>query len=194
MMKNMIRKVKIKNMENGEAFLDYGKVSNPSAFRHCILKGIIQSAASDVALMIDTNLRIADKPMVLDEAALQQMQLRYAVLPTQSNQQMFFGFRLNALPGAKAARAEQRIILELTGSALPAELFKTIENYDIALGFGRKMSFDEICRNYQVSGDGMLFNTSFFENSLYDSVICARLRSTFHLEQYLEAVSNEMAL
>ena len=194
MMKKMIRKVKIKNMGSGEVFLDYGKVSNPSTFRLCMLKGIIQSAAADVTLMIDTNLRIADKPVVLDEAAFLQMHLRYAVLPAQSNPQTFFGFRMNALPGAKAARAEQRIILELTGSALPAGLLKTIENYDIALGLGRKVSFDEICRNYQVSGDEMLFNTSFFADSLYDSFICTRLRSTFHLEQYLEAVSNEMAL
>lgn len=53
------------------------------------------------------------------------------------------------------------------------------------------MAFERIC---QASSETVLFNSSFFENSVYDSVICSRMRSTFHLDQYIKAVRNEMAL
>ena len=192
MMKTIIRNVKLKNSKNGEVFLDYGKISDPSVFRFSLLRSIIQNAATDVTLMIDTNLRIGDKPSVIDETELKKLNLRYTVISVEANRQQFFGVRLY-MPAPKP-RKEQRIIVDLAGSEFPEEWLKAMAHYDIMLGLGRKMSFEELCLVYPVSAEGMLFDPRYFAESLVDSVVCSRVRSTFQLEKYLEAVSNEVAL
>lgn len=53
------------------------------------------------------------------------------------------------------------------------------------------MAFECIC---QAGSEMVIFNSSFFEDSVYDLVICSRMRSTFHLDQYIKVVRNEMAL
>ena len=194
MVYSSMQKVKIDKKQNGEVFLDYCLVARPSIFRHCLLKHIVCSAGMEVMVMVDTNQRTPGKPLPLNEVWLEQARLRYAVMPAQANAQSIFGVNLSKLPGRSAKQTEQRIVIEFSGGAFPDEMLETLRNYDISLGFGRKKSFDEICQRFGAIGDAMLFDPKYFEDGLYASAVCARIRSTFGLNEHLEAVKYEVGL
>jgi len=188
-----IHKVKIRN-ENGVATLDYGKVSEPLAFRRSFLRNILRSIAMDVTLIVDTNLRTNGPPKAPDEELLRRLNLAYAVMPAKPDSYLFFGVRVKSRAGAETSWPQQRLVVDLTGSSFPEELLAVTATYDLSLGFGRKLPFEEICAAYRVGDASLLFDPCFFSGGLYDSAVCTRVRSTFPLEHYIEAVSDEMAL
>jgi len=194
MMKNNNRNVIIDKKVNHETCLDYGRIKWPSEFRYHILKNIIQSIDADVIMMIDSNQSISGKQMAMDEEWLNQQKLLYAIMPAHKEPQIFFGVKLGIKSGQKKKQTEKRIIIDIDAGAFTEEFFKTIEDNDISIGFGSRKTFAELCEAYRVGGEKILFDETYFENSLYDSILCARLRSTLDLERQLEAVKNEMGL
>ncbi len=192
-MRHKSLKVSIKTKKNGEVFTDYCMAAQPAVFRYHLLKSIINDMATDMTVMIDTSRRRETKTDLLDEAYLSQMHLRYAVLPVYANPGQFFGISLNLIR-QKAEMKEKRMIFELTGDAFSKPLFDKLTDCDIAIGFGREKSFEELCAHWMTEGEGILFDRSFFKDSIYDSVIYTRLRSTFSTENYLEAIADEMGL
>lgn len=194
MMKNTIRNVKIRKQNDGYFYLDYGKLKEPAVFRYYILKSIIQNADKDVFIMADTNQRITENKAEWNEEWLKQQPLRYNIMPAQSNPQYPFSIKINIKSDKKAAKTEKRIVIALDEKAFTREIFMLIENNDVSIGLGSKKTFEEICEAYRQGGEKMLFDPLYFCDSLYDSVICARLRSTFDIAHHLEAVNNEMDL
>lgn len=193
-MKNNLSKVKVKTDKSGETIVDYGKVSEPLGFRGNLLSRLLYDTATDATLVIDTNLRIPSADETFDELAFKVLGLNFTVLPVKLEPVMFFGVKMNKQLLEKTRWTEKKIIIELAHETDIRQLIEMIGYYDLSIGFGRKVSFEEICQIYRAGGEELIFNASFFADSLYDSVICARLRSTLGLERYVEAIKNEMAL
>ncbi len=179
------------NKDTGEMSVEYAFVANQQNFRFRLLKNIVGSMDTDITILIDTNQRIVKKSIEQLEAGLQQLNLRYKTMITQSNPRNIFGLRISI---SKAPMSEHKVILELSGNDFTRELYDTLKNYDIAFGFGRQKAFDEICGDYRLDSGQVLFNKAYFMETLYDSVVCECMRSSFHVEQFVRMVENENAV
>ncbi len=185
-------KVITRRNANGEMQVQYVKGANQQYFRYCLLKNILAGKNQDITLFIDTNQRIAEKPVEEIESYLQEKQIRHTVILTESNPKLFFGFSVPA--SKKKAWREHKIIFELPGNAFSKELFDIIKCYDISIGFGKSKPFEVLCENYRMDNALVVFNTESFAESLYDSVVCECLRSSFDVEQYIRITENEIAI
>lgn len=172
--------------------VEYAMVANQPSFRFCLLKNIIESMDLDVTLFIDTNQRVEPKPIEQVEDGLRQMNLRYNSTLVPSNPRKFFGIHLSL--NNNRPMNEHKIVLELSGNAFPKELFEVIKNYDIACGFGSKKPFEELCGDFRLNNGLVLFNKTYFQESVYDSIVCECLRSSFSVEQFVRVAANEMAI
>ena len=94
----------------------------------------------------------------------------------------------------KQSWTEKRIIFELPHSGFPTGMLEKLKSCDIAIGFGRKIPFEELCGYWGREGEGILFDPAFFQDCLYDSILCGRLRSTFSTQRYLEGIADEMGV
>lgn len=191
-MKKKTIKVKIIKTQSGGAAIDYAKVPNSIAFRYYLLKKIILDAQTDITLMIDTNRCKEGKQPLLNEAWLNQKGLMFVVLPIKADKGQFFGIRLNSL-SFKKDYSETGVMFGLESKDFTEELFERIQNCDIGIGLGRKMPFVKLKDYWIQRGEDILFDPQFFQNSLYDSVIYGRTRSTFNTK-YIGAIADEMGL
>jgi hypothetical protein len=107
---------------------------------------------------------------------------------------MYFGFKLSGGPGRIGNEPQKRIIIDMGGGVLTEKLFGLMAHNDVAVGMGRKKTFEQLCEAYRVGGEMIIFDRDCYEYSLYDSVVCARIRSTIDLSPHLEAVKHEMGL
>lgn len=180
------------NKKTGEMNVEYANVANQPSFRYCLLKSIIESIDLDITMFIDTNQSVASKPIEQIEAGLQQMNLRYYSMLVPSNPQIVFGLKMSQ--NNKRPINEHKIVLELSGNAFPKELFEIIKNYDNAFGFGKNKPFEELCSDFRLSNGLVLFNKDYFQESLYDSVVCEALRSSFNVERFVRLAEYEMAV
>jgi hypothetical protein len=186
-------KIKIKRMQNSDIFTDYCRVFKIFAFRYHLLKNIIMDTAADITVMMDTNQRREDSSVLLDEDWLKQMNLRYVIVPAKKNDVQFFGVKISKF-SKNIKFTEKRMLFDLPRDAFSEQLFEKLKNCDIAIGFGRKKPFEEICEYWKHAGEDILFDDQLFQDCLYDSVLCARMRSTFSTERYLKAIADEMGL
>lgn len=176
-------KIKIrKNRLSGEVNAEYFKVPDKASFRYNFIKNIL-SEQSGVFIFIDTNQRKEDIPDTDLDGYLKQSGVSYSISPTEANRTTFFGVSLNY---SNKKREEKLIILEIAHEQFTPELFKAcIENFDIGIGIGRKEANSDILRQQRLNFDNILFSDSYFEKSIYDSVLCSSMRSTFDIEKYI---------
>ena len=179
------------NKKTGEMNVEYAMVANQPYFRFCLLKNIIESMKMDITVFIDTNQSIRSKSIEQVNAGLQQLNLRYHSMLVESNPRNIFGLRISV---NKRPMSEHKIVLELSANTFSKELFETIKNYDIAFGFGKNKSFEDLCGDFRMSSAMVLFNKEYFQESMYDSVVCECLRSSFHVEQFVRMAANEVAV
>lgn len=185
-----IMKVKVhRNRKTGETFVEYGDSFNIKKYRYAILKNIIESK-SEVTLVIDTNQRKEDCSIQCAETFLESSGVKYYSFPAKRNDTQLLGFRI---PGKKAD--EKMIAIEINNGKFSRELYDAcLKCYDVAIGFDRQKSFEDTCEFLRLDPSEVIFNTSYFKNSIYDSIVCSSLRSSANIEEYIEAAINEVAL
>jgi len=162
-----------KNKKTGEliVFYDGGFASDENRLR--ILSGITRSGA-DVTVIVDTNQRVGAKSADEIEKYLSETGIRHKSVAVNANKSKLFGMIETSPRGKKAA--EKLIIIDLKKGQFNEELFGLIKNYDIAFGLGRAMPFEQTCDALMRDMSDVLFNKTYFEDSVYDSVVCSSLR------------------
>ena len=180
-------KVKISQCNDKVTVADYFKVLDKTAFRFAFLNSILNEYKSAV-MMVDTNQRkpgfcVDSLLLYLNDAGIEPQVMRISASP-----QNFLGFSIKTDKKQK----EKLIVFQVTAGMLTRELFDALGCVDIAIGIGPKQELQEICENLRV--DGIVMNEEYFEDSIYDSVLCARLRCTFNASAYIKDAVYEMGL
>lgn len=179
-------KVKIrKDKQSGETRLEYYKIADKASFRFETLKKIL-NGISDIIIMVDTNQRTHSIPIEDIERFLEQSNIEYSKIPMEANKTNFFGLPIDLSFKKKTKSKEYLIILHISFEQFTRDLFDSIlYNYDFAVGIGSKKPFDEICESLRADAAGVLFNRSYFEESIYDSVLCTCLRCSFDISSHV---------
>lgn len=183
-------KVRIRNNKNtGETFIEYGAGINMEKYRYTLLKKIIESELK-ATLVVDSNQKAGKGSLQEAEDFLKQSGIKYSAFPVKRNSMKFFGIDISG------KKADQKMIaMEISGDQLSRELYDSfLKGYDIAIGIGGLKTFEETCDMLRIDLREVLFNTAFFRDSIYDSVVCASLRSSFDIKPYIEAAIDETAL
>jgi hypothetical protein len=181
---------KRKKGQAGEMIVAYESRLEMNTCRFRLLKSIIQHEPC-ITLIVDTNQRIGPQSLESAEQYLQQTGVLYVSIPVNANSYKFFGFGL----APRGRKTEEKIlVMEMSGEQFTEQLCGAFGNYDIAIGIGRLLPFQDTCDHLRANEAGVLFNTSFFRDSLYDSVVCSSLRSTIDIEKQVEAALDEIAL
>ncbi len=183
-------KVKVsRDKKTGETFVKYSAGFNIEKHRYILLKKIIESGP-DVTLVIDTNQKAWEGDLQQEGDFLEKSGIKYSAFPAKQNNIKFFGFEV---PRKKLN--QKMIIMEPRSGQFSRELYDIcLKRYDIAVGIGRLKSFEETCEMLKMDLNEVLFNTAFFKESVYDSVVCGTLRSSADIKPYIEAVIDETAV
>jgi hypothetical protein len=178
-------KVKIKkDRHTGETHIEYYNIADKASYRFDTLKNII-NGRPDITIMVDTNQHTYNLPVDEVERVLEQSNIEYAKMPTETNKTSFFGLSIDLRFKNKKKTKEYLIILHISSEHFTRELFDSFLNhYDFAVGIGSKKPFDETCENLRADASEVLFNPSYFEESIYDSVLCTCLRCSFDIDKY----------
>jgi hypothetical protein len=179
-----------KRKQTGDMMAEYNNSLEVKTCRYRILHKIVENE-SCVTLIVDTNQRVKAQPVEQVESYLLQAGINHISMLTKANTVSFFGFKYQP---NKQKNEERILVMEISGAQFTQELYSMLESYDIAIGFGRQKTLNDMCEYLRVNDGGVLFNPTFFKESIYDSVVCSSLRSTMDIEKYIEAASNETAL
>lgn len=177
-------KTHVKKMKTGIA-LDYYHVPDKQTFRFLLLKKILHDEYAQI--LIDTNLRITDDAGEKARVGLERAGLAPQIMRTAADPKRLFGFNVR-LFGKNAV--EYLIVAKLHGSDFNRTLFDAISGCDIGLGIGRV----DQAQTPPMVLDGFHSFAEGFEKSLYDSIVCTRLKSSFDISREAEEVADEMGL
>lgn len=177
--------VRISGSKTKETLADYFDVFDITAFRFAFLKRIL-AEYSDAVIMIDTNQRTAGFSVDSILTGLSIAGITPTVMRIQANSQNFFGL------GIKKEQREKLIVFSIESGRLTRELFNSVSCCDLVVGIGAKRGLFDICDDLRL--DGIAAHKELFEKSIYDSVLCGRIRCTFNARQYLKEIINEMGL
>lgn len=186
-------KVKVrKDKKSGETKVEYYKAVDQTNFRYSLLEKIIADIDKDMTVIVDTNQRMKQEPIEQIDKFLEQTDLINFVAPIKKRSNKLLGFNIDKLSKNKNKSLERLVVIEISPSQFTKELFKTcFANYDISVGIGNKKSFKEICDENRFGFNGeILFSKEYFEQSIYDSVVCAILRCSYDVEKYVLEVKN----
>jgi hypothetical protein len=177
-----------KNKKTGETFVEYGDGHNIGKYRYKLLKKIIESVPG-ATIIVDSNQKTAAGSLRELEDFLKRSGIKYSAFPVKQNNAKFFGLEIK-----KKNVYQKMIVMETSSGQFSSELYETyLKQYDIAIGIGRLRTFEEICDMLKIDLSRVLFNTEFFEESIYDSAVCGSLRSSKDIKPYVEAATNETA-
>lgn len=168
-------KIKKRNINGAdETIVSYDNSLEAKTSRYVLLKKILGDEPC-ATLIIDTNQRVGAQSVEPVERCLNKAGIAYVSLPVGANQVSFFGLTLKP----KRRQSEEKVLVfEIAGSQFGEELAGVLENYDIAIGLGRQKPLGDICDKLRINMADVLFNTEFFKDSIYDSIVCLSLRST----------------
>ncbi len=183
-------KVRVRrNKKTGETFVDYSAGFNIEKHRFKLLEKIIESK-SPAMLMIDSNQRAWDGDIDEAEDFLKQSGIKYSSFPAKQNNKKIFGVEIS-----KKKFDQKIIVMEVNSGQFSREFYDIcLKRYDIAIGTGRLKSFEETCDAMRTDLSEVIFNASFFKESIYDSVVCGSLRSSADIRPYIEAAINETVI
>jgi hypothetical protein len=178
-------KIKIRtNRDTGEIIVNYYKVRDAHSFRYNLLKNVLSETKGNITLMVDTNQRIEDRTKEEIEAVLRDKNIKYVTYFTNSNDTKFFGINIEKLGKKKKNDSESVFLLDIVNENLTQGLFSDfLSSYDIAIGIDRNKDFNQICESGRFGIGEMLFKKEYFNDSIYDSVLCTTIRSTIDISE-----------
>jgi len=165
---------------DGTTVVEYFKVSKPFDFRYKLLKSMLETEG-EAAMFIDTNTKLK-KPEKRMEAFFDENNIEYAMFKIGQREGKLFGMFVNAFRKPKLKLTERYIISKMNSEIFTREFFdEYVANYDIAFGFGAKLSISEMASDYGENITDMFFDSEYFENFIYDSIVFASARCTMDI-------------
>jgi len=174
-------KIKKRNINGAnETILSYDDSLEAKTSRYVLLKKILEDEPC-ATLIVDTNQRAGAQSSIEPvESCLEKAGIGHISIPVDANRLSFFGLTLKQ---KRRPGEEKLLVFEIAGKQLGEELFGVLENYDIAVGLGRQKPLGDICDKLRLNMADVLFNTEYFRDSIYDSIVCLSLRSTKDIEK-----------
>jgi hypothetical protein len=179
-------KIKKRNINgSSETIITYDDSIEVKTSRYILLKKILEDEPC-ATLIIDTNQRAGAQSIETVERYLGKTGIEHTLIPINANPVSFLGLGLKI---KRRQSEEKMLVMEIAGKQFGEELFGVLENYDIAIGLGMQKPLGDICDNLRINMADVLFNTEFFKESIYDSIVCLSLRSTKDIEKLTEAAA-----
>ncbi len=169
---------------------DYYKVIDKACFRSTLLRKVMAAAAADdVFLMIDTNQRTGPASAENAAEALRSAGVEPLVLAIPANPHRLLGISINM---QKKGAAEKLIVADLGRRVLDEDALLALHAFDIALGIGPKTTLPALGELLRTGTP--LFGSEYFARSLYDSIICTSVHSSFDIGALIKETIDEMGL
>ncbi len=184
-------KVKTKtDRRTGQMSAEYYDITDKKQFRVRLLQKIMEAAQGETVLMVDTNQRLADASADELLETLKRSGLEPLVLAIAANSQHFFGF--NYSPKKKRA-LEKLILISFDGGTVPGEeALSALAAYDIALGIRPDKTLQELGNLMSIGTP--LYGSGLFRQEMYDSILCATVRSSFDISRHIKETTDEMGI
>lgn len=178
-----------RNRKSGEVVVSYFHVNDVYHFRLALLGRIIDGADTDITVMVNTNQCKTRLEFEEIECALDKAGIAYDSWPVDENAKRLFGIRTDILRKGKAKK-QKLYVATISPDKFTEDIFRHLfQYYDILLGFSRLMDYAKILEALKVeSYDEVMFNKKYFENSVYDSVVCESIKSTIDIAPYVKAL------
>ena len=183
-------KVKIKtDRRTGQMSAEYFSVADKQRFRTRLLQKVLEAAQGEAVLIVDTNQGLAgasadDTLNVLGQAGLEPL-----VMPTAANPRRVLGISYSP---KKDRALEKLILIGVTGGSLPDEALSALLAYDVALGIGPGKTLQEL--GALLLAGTPVYGSGLFEREMYDSILCAVVRSSFDISRYIKETTDEMGI
>lgn len=179
----------LRNKRMSRMSVDYYKVIDKRCFRTTLLQKVLAAATDDVVLMVDTNQRTGPASAESAAEALRKAGIEPMVLAIPANPHRMLGISINL---QKKRADEKLIVADLGRRILDEETLSALLVYDIALGIGANMPLHELGERLRTGTP--LFGSECFSQSLYDSIVCTSVRSSFDMGGPLKETIDEMGL
>ena len=177
----MKSKLKIRKRDN-TTVVEYFKMKKPFEFRYSMMSKVLTSQGEAI-MFINTNAR-TKKPEKRMEVYFDENKIEYELFKIPQAEKRILGLVINTFKKPKPQLLEKFIMAKINAETFTKELFDDcISTFDIALGFGSKLTFDEIRDDYRENIMSLFFNKEYFEEFMYDSIIFACSRSTIDIKE-----------
>lgn len=164
------------NKSDNTTIVEYYKVAKPFEFRYKMLSEILKQNGEAV-MFINTNSKTKSPEMRI-EAYFDEKNINYAMIKIDKNERKIFGFSFGKKK--KAAKLTEKFIMGKVNADMFTESFfnNYVSTYDIALGFGAKLSIEEMKTDYREDAVELFFDKEYFTEFVYDSILFSCCRST----------------
>ena len=176
----------IKNKKTLETRVEYFRVDDKSAFRFNLLKNILNDIDSQVTLIIDTNQVIKKISKEDIEEILSSAGVAFTVFSIKPKPKEIASIRIKDKKKNKREN-EWLYLLEISYERFSRELFEDFLQYcDLGFCIKAKKALEEVCDIIRMdSFDELMFDEEYFENYIYDSIVCETIRSSVDIQNYL---------
>jgi len=171
----MKSKVRLNRSDN-TTVVEYFRVKKPFEFRYNLLSELLKEYGEAI-MFINTNSKTKEPDMRV-EAYFDENNIEYAMFKIDKNERKLFGISFGK--GKKKAKLSEKFIMGKVNADIFTEDFfnSYVSTYDIALGFGSKLTIDEMHKDYRENSVDLFFDKEYFSEFIYDSIIFTCCRST----------------
>lgn len=184
----MSMKIKVSiNKSTGETVVNYLKTQDNAAFRYKLLKRIIDHTDQSITVVIDTNQQVKELSFKTVETLLDRAGVSYCVWHVKANAGFLLGIKKDFIKPQKK-KNERLYVIDLSPRQFSKELFEGVfAHFDLALMFGNRDVYAKLCDvlRYEPLED-IIFNSNCFTAYIYDSAVCASIRSSFDIAKYVK--------
>lgn len=176
------------NKSDNTTIVEYYKLKKPIEFRYNLLSGLLKEYG-EALMFINTNSK-TETPKIRADVYLDEKNIENAVFKIEKRERKIFGISLGKKNKADKL-SERFIIAKVNENMFTKELFDScISTYDIALGFGSKLTIEELKNDYRENATDLFFDKEYFDEFIYDSIIFTCCRSTVDTRELAEQSEN----
>ncbi len=180
-------KLKIqKKPRSGETIIDYFRVDDKNAFRFEFIKQAMHEAGSEMILTVCTAASLQKGSAEALKAYLENSNIYHETLMIPAAQDKILGIPVDGL--RKNKLHDSLFVLRLCATDFTAELFQNLKAFDIAVGFQPQKSFMELTDLLRIDRAAPFFDKKYFLSSLFDSIICVRIRVSYDVDALIAAL------
>lgn len=176
-------KVKQKKDDN-TIMVDYRNIRKPDIFRYKMMNKLM-NMYGEITIFIDTNVKTKDSDRRLD-VMLDNNNIEYSSFKIKTEEKKILGLIVNKIKAKKPIMTETMYIAKIPKEAFTQEFYMNcLSVYDIAMGIKPKLSIEEMVEEYREEVRDIFFDSTFFEEFTYDSIIFTIFRSTIDVRGFI---------